>query len=131
MSGLISGLNAALTTIRNENSVSLASLNFDFTLIKLEAPAEFNGVRTMISQKRKIDAEEGVLHQTARKLGALFQGMLPSISSLIKAYGKRVSEISEIPRINPRPSDKDGIFANQIGVDATSIWAAVTSGEGA
>jgi hypothetical protein len=37
MSGLISGLNAALTTIRNENSVSLASLNFDFTLIKLEA----------------------------------------------------------------------------------------------
>jgi hypothetical protein len=85
----------------------------------------------MISQKRKIDAEEGVLHQTARKLGALFQGMLPSIPSLIKAYGKRVSEISEIPRINPRPSDKDGIFANQIGIDATSIWAAVTSGEGA
>jgi hypothetical protein len=85
----------------------------------------------MISQTRKVDAEDGILHQTARKLGALFQGMLPSTPSLFKAYGKRVSEISEIPTINPRPSEKDGIFANQIGADATSIWAAVTSGEGA
>jgi hypothetical protein len=131
MSGPIGRLSAALTTVHTENAVSLANLNVDFTLIKLEAPPEFSGVRAMISQTRKVDAEDGILHQTARKLGALFQGMLPSTPSLFKAYGKRVSEISEIPTINPRPSEKDGIFANQIGADATSIWAAVTSGEGA
>ncbi|KAE9374640.1 hypothetical protein N431DRAFT_277613, partial [Stipitochalara longipes BDJ] len=122
---------AALGTIHNENAVSLASLNVDFTLIKMEAPPEFKGVGTTISEKRKTNAEDGAVHRTARKLGALFEGIIPSTPELYKAYGTRVSELSQSTKINPKPSPRDGMFASHIGADSTSLWAAVTSGDGA
>jgi hypothetical protein len=133
MAGPIGRLTAALSTIYNENSVSLANLNFDFTLVKLEAPVEYQEVGTTISRRRKLDAEEGNLHRTARKLGALFQGSIPSSAALFKAYGTRVSEIAASKSLNPQESDKErhGIFASQVGADSASIWAAVTSGPGA
>jgi len=132
MAGAISKITAALGSIHNENSVSLANLNFDFTLVKLEVPGEYNGLGATISRKRKIEAEEGALHKTARRLGALFTGMLPKTDDLFKAYGTRVSEISAMPSINPRDSaEKEGIFASHVGVDTASIWAAVTSGSSA
>lgn len=50
---------------------------------------------------------------------------------LLRAFGRRVSEISSMPGINPKSSDRNNMFAGQIGLDATSIWAAATSGAGA
>jgi hypothetical protein len=97
-------------------------------LIKLDAPPEYSGLGSLISQKRKTDAEDGRLHQTARKLGALFDAVVPRAPALFKAYGIRATEISSIPSVNPKPSSRDGVFANHIGADVSSIWAAVTSG---
>lgn len=68
---------------------------------------------------------------TARKLGALFADDLPSTPNLANAYGLRVSEIAENPKLNPRGSDADGPLASHVGADGTSIWAAATSGKGA
>jgi hypothetical protein len=126
MSSLSGKLTAALATLSSPTSLSLA--NVDITLVKYEAPKEYQGLGQTMSIERKADAEHGRLHRTARKLGALFEGTLPIPSSLFKAYGRRVSEISEQPGINPRGSDRHGIFASQIGADSTSIWATVTSG---
>ncbi|KAF8850687.1 hypothetical protein BDZ45DRAFT_185766 [Acephala macrosclerotiorum] len=132
MAGAIGRVTAALATVHNENSAALANFNFDFTLIKREAPVEYSAVGATISRKRKIDAEEGRLHKTARKLGALFEGSLPRTEKLFRSYGKRVSEISSIPSINPRDGlDRGGFFANHVGAETTSIWAAVTSGSAA
>jgi hypothetical protein len=131
MSNTISRVTAAMTAIYNENSVSLANLNVDFTLIKLEAPSEFLGVGRTISHSRKHSAEDGSVHKTARKLGALFDSKMPSTPELYRAYGKRVSEISQSATANPQPTAKDGLFASYVGADSTSLWAAVTSGEGA
>jgi hypothetical protein len=129
MAGTIGRVTAALTSVHNENAVSLANLNFDFTLVKLEAPKEFHGLGATISQRRKADAESGTLHKTARKLGALFEKVIPHTPALYRVYGTRVSEISKDPTVNPQK--KEGIFASQIGADSASIWAAVTSGSSA
>ena len=40
MAGTIGRITAAVTSVHNENAASLANLNFDFTLVKLEAPPE-------------------------------------------------------------------------------------------
>lgn len=134
MSGPLSfgRVTAALTSLHNENSASLMAANFDFTLIKVTVPPEFKGLGATISRKRKDDAEDGTVHRTARRLGALFGNILPPTDELFRAYGTRVSEISAMPGINPRENvQRDGIFASHIGADTTSIWAAVTSGSAA
>ena len=130
MAGIGKVTGSALT-LHNENSLSLANFNVDFTLLKVEAPPEFMDVGAAISPARKAEAEEGPLHQTARKLGALFEAILPPVPELLKAYGKRVSEILKSTQINPRASPRGGIFGDQIGADAASVWAAATSGGGA
>lgn len=68
---------------------------------------------------------------TARKLGALFKDILPPTPNLIRQYGTRASEIAGNRAVNPPASPADGIFADHVGIDGTSIWAAATSGEGA
>lgn len=72
-------------------------------------------------------AEQGSSHVTAQKLGALFKDILPSKPSLLKAYGFRVSEIAQFPAVNPRTDKEYGPFAEHIGVEGTTIWAAATS----
>ena len=114
-----------------DNTLALASINFDFSLIKIEAPLEYHGLGTGLSAKRKRKAEVGSVHITARKLGALFVGDLPQTPNLARAYGLRVSEIAESPKFNPKGSPSDGPFAEHVGADGTSIWAAATSGPGA
>ncbi|KAM3072718.1 hypothetical protein ACMFMF_007051 [Clarireedia jacksonii] len=129
MAGSIGRITAALGTVHNENTASLATLNFDFTLIKLEAPVEYTGLGQAISKTRKINAEEGNLHKTARRLGALFKDVLPETEDLLRPYGTRVSEIASILAINPtETSHGAGIFDRYYGADSTSIWAAATSG---
>ena len=97
--------------------------------MKLAPPKEYDGLGASISVKRKADAEEGELHRTTRKLGALFEIILPATPALFRAYGRRVSEISQSKLVRPSGSIKHGIFAKELGADFTSIWAAVTSGD--
>ncbi|KAH0565865.1 hypothetical protein GP486_000743 [Trichoglossum hirsutum] len=127
----LGSLNTALGSFHNENVLTLARINFDFSLFKVEAPKEFDGLGASLSTQRRKDAEDGTFHQTARKLGALFEQLLPPIPALVKAYGQRVSEISRSPTANPPASWADGVFTNQVGADGTAIWAAATSGSSA
>ncbi|KAI3319528.1 hypothetical protein HD806DRAFT_525510 [Xylariaceae sp. AK1471] len=103
-------LQAALAAATNEVTVAAANINFDFTLVKYEAPKEYQQLGNLLSSRRKEDAETGKSHITARRLAALFEGVCPDTPKLIAAYGQRVSDISQLT-----------------GVDATSIWAAATS----
>ncbi|KAK7959054.1 uncharacterized protein PG986_003908 [Apiospora aurea] len=72
---------------------------------------------------------DGPLHVTARKLGALFQSAWPKDPSLTQAYGLRSSEIAKLPEVNPRGTARHGLFADHVGADGTTIWAAATSGD--
>lgn len=122
---------ASMFTMPNEITVAAANFNFDFSLMKVEAPKEFHGVRDALSQHRRSEAEDGKPHVTARRLGALFEALVPPIPHLITAYGKRVSYIcSQLTEELPR-QEKTGIFTTQAGPDGTNIWAAATSGKGA
>lgn len=127
----IGRITTALASGHNENQLSLVNLNPDFTLLKVQAPLQFEGIGSMISSKRKENAESGLSHKTARKLGALFDGILPEIPELIAAYGIRASEIARSERFETKDQKANQIFADQIGADTTSIWAAATSGEAA
>lgn len=127
----ISRLTASLASVSNELTVAAAALNFDFSLVKIDAPEEFKLVGGTLSAQRRSDAEGGKTHVTARKLGALFDRMIPPIPNLIKAYGHRASVVSSTPAANPQASSRDGAFAAQVGADGTTLWAAATSGRGA
>jgi len=127
----ISKITASLASATNEVTVAAANLNFDFSLVKLEAPKEFSAIGPTLSRRRRDNAEYGPSHITARKLGALFEGLIPPTPNLIRAYGLRASEISATSLINPKGSPKDGLFAAQVGLDGTGLWAAATSGTAA
>ncbi|KAI0508540.1 hypothetical protein F5B22DRAFT_620195 [Xylaria bambusicola] len=121
-------ISASILSAKQETAVGLASLHFDFSLVKVEPPKEFLRLGKEISTARRLSAEEGQPHSTARKLGALFQNWLPKTPHLIRAYGIRASEIAATPEVNPKGSRSDGIFADHVGIDGTSVWAAATSG---
>ena len=96
----MSQISASFISATNQNSVGLANFNIEFSLVKIAAPEEYQGLGTLLSQRRRENAEEGPLHRTARKLGLLFEQLVPPISDLIKAYGIRVSEIASQLNIN-------------------------------
>jgi hypothetical protein len=127
----ISKLNASWLSVAQENTLALANAHFDFSLIKFESPPEFRGLGAALTSNRRTVAEDGHLHVVARKLGALFEHVLPKTSILIKKYGTRVSEIAAKPNVNPVGTLNDGAFRDHIGADGTSIWAAATSGNSA
>lgn len=120
-------LQAALAAATNEVTVAAANISFDFTLVKYEAPKEFQPLKGFLTTTRKDEAESGKTHVTARRLGALFNGICPETPALIKAYGARVSEISKEATEKQSRDYSKSIFAAYVGVDATSIWAAATS----
>src|SRR5205085_3192558 len=74
-------------------------------------------------------AENGLTHVTARKLGALFEKVIPDTPALVRAYGTRASQIMKSPVANPKRSGQYGFLQDHIGADATSLWAAATSGK--
>ncbi|KAI6764149.1 hypothetical protein HG530_007938 [Fusarium avenaceum] len=125
----IGKLQAALTAATNEVTVAAANINFDFTLVKFEAPKEYQPLGTVLSAKRKHDAEHGKDHVTARRLYALFEDSCPDTPNLIRAYGERVSYISKLATDSVSKKYSDSIFSAFTGVDGTSIWAAVTSSQ--
>ena len=126
MSSAISRFTSALLAGSQENTLALASLNFDFSLYKVEAPIEYHDLGQCLSNERRSVAENGSQHIIARKLGALFRSKIPKVPHLIKAYGQRASKIA---RTTTDFTSKDqGFLAGQIGIDGTTIWAAATSG---
>ncbi|KAI1474275.1 hypothetical protein F4774DRAFT_342192 [Daldinia eschscholtzii] len=127
-SSVISKFISSLTSIQPEASFALGNINLDFTLLKIDAPVEFEGVRNSISKFRKDNAETGDLHRTARKLGALFDDVAPKSPDLLSAYGHRVSEICKKENIDSAERARHGIFSHFIGADSSSVWAAATSG---
>ncbi|KAK5631958.1 hypothetical protein RRF57_007672 [Xylaria bambusicola] len=122
---------ASWLSAAQETNFGLATFHVDFSLIKVEAPAEFQTIGRELAMSRRQAAEEGDHHVIARKLGALFQHCLPSTPHLIKAYGHRATEIILAAGADSEPSTMKSIFADQAGVDATSLWAAATSGAAA
>ncbi|KAJ4296847.1 hypothetical protein N0V90_006895 [Kalmusia sp. IMI 367209] len=127
----ISKFSSALLSVPSEVTLAAANFNINFSLMKVEAPKEFNGLRDVLSRTRRREAEEGLLHMTARTLAALFESEIPPIPHLTETYGKRVSEICELLGDTSQRSLKTGMFADKAGADGTSIWAAATSGQGA
>lgn len=123
----ISKLQAALASVTNEVTNAAASINFDFTLVKLEAPKEFHPLGSSLSKLRLDNAECGPIHVTARRLGALFDNMLPSTPSLLEAYGSRASDNALAAKNKITPEPENSMFAAYGGIDGTSIWAAATS----
>ena len=124
----ISKLQASLAAVTNELTVAAANIKFDFTLVKCEAPKEYRALGENLSIKRKDEAETGMIHITAQRLGALFEGVCSPTPNLVKAYGTRVSEISEAVKEKFGPDHAKGtIFSAQAGIDGASIWAAATS----
>ena len=90
----INKFTASALSATNENTLALANFNIDFSLVKVEAPLEYQGLRSALSPRRVENAEQGPLHRTARRLGALFEQILPPIKTLAEAYGRRASEIA-------------------------------------
>ncbi|KAK2808292.1 hypothetical protein FQN50_004851 [Emmonsiellopsis sp. PD_5] len=127
----INRLQASLASATNEVTVAAANINFEFTLVKYEAPKEYQPLGKILSAKRKKDAEYGSSHVTARRLGALFEGVCPNTPNLVKTYGERVSEISKSAIDKGHNEYSQSIFSAYAGVDATSIWAAATSSKAA
>lgn len=126
----LGSVKAALVNGISEATATLVNFNLDFSLIRLDAPKEFSPVGAILSPSRRESAESGLVHTTARKLGALFDPLLPDTPELIKAYGTRASEIAK--KSNSENSHTNyGVFQSQVGVDATSIWASATSGAAA
>jgi hypothetical protein len=112
----------------NENYAALANIKFDFSLVKMEAPIEFNGIASALSARRRVEAEEGPSHKTARRLGALFEDIVPSTPKLISAFGLRMSEIMNTSGVNVIGTGQHGPFEPYVGADGTTLWAAATSG---
>ncbi|CAM1510041.1 Fc.00g003760.m01.CDS01 [Cosmosporella sp. VM-42] len=122
---------AAALSNTNELTVAAAAFNIDFSLLKMDAPPEYSGIRDVLSTHRIKEAEDGQPHMIARRLGALFESLIPPIPHLIKAYGTRVSEISECLKDKNQYRPNTTLFEEFTGPNATSIWAAATSGKGA
>ncbi|KAL8789433.1 MAG: hypothetical protein Q9213_001190 [Squamulea squamosa] len=127
----IGRVTASALAASNENSFGLANFNIDLSLVKVEAPIEYQGLRSALSRHRVENAEQGPQHRTARRLGALFEQILPPIKTLAEAYGRRSSQIAEMEKQNSPSSSRNGPFAQHTGLDGTSIYAAATSGPSA
>lgn len=102
---------ASAVSATNEVNLGLATFNIDFSLVKVEAPVEYRGLRNALSRRRVENAEQGPLHRTARRLGALFESILPPIQTLAEAYGRRASDIAATGKLNRQV--RDSIFQRQ------------------
>lgn len=124
----IGKLSGSVISAANENTLALFNVKVDFSLIRCDPSKEYVPVGLALTDARRKEAEDGLLHATACKLGFLFHEMLPDTPKIIKAYGIRVSEILSRPDISPAGTENDGPFQAFVGADCTSIWAAATCG---
>lgn len=117
----IGKLQAALASVTNAVTLAAANINFDFTLVKYEAPKEFHQLGSSLSKLRAENAEHGPIRITTRRLGALSDGLLPSTPRLLKAYGFRASEIALATKDTITLEPDNTAFAAYGKVDGTSI----------
>jgi hypothetical protein len=123
-------LSMALGAGTLETNIALARINFDFSLYKVAAPTEYQGLSEVLSVKRRETAESGSSHITARKLNALFEQDLPPIPNIIRTYGLRSSEVARLTKDEEtRRSVAQRFFPEHSGIDGTTVWAAATSGD--
>ncbi|EOO00567.1 hypothetical protein UCRPA7_3933 [Phaeoacremonium minimum UCRPA7] len=130
----IGNITAAAAAARADTTLALANFNFEISLFtkRVNPPVEYEGVGQHLAKARLQEAQDGSQHTTARKLGLLFKGILPTTPNLIKAYGSRASEIAKSAKANPKGDVSSyGPFTNRVGADATTLWAAATSGHAA
>jgi hypothetical protein len=122
-----------MSAVTNQAEVhfSAASLYLNLSLFKVQPPDEYKDIGRSISARRKTEADEGQSHRTAVELGYLFGGIVPKVPNLFRAYGLRCSELANSSTFNPKGSSQHGLFANEVGLDGTSVWAAATSGDAA
>jgi hypothetical protein len=120
-------INGAIVSNQAEAHLSAASIHIDFSIVKIHD--EWRDIGRSLSARRKTEADEGQSRLTAAELGILFGGLVPNVPNLISAYGSRCSEIANSPTFNPKGSSQHGLFADEVGVDGTSVWAAATSGD--
>jgi hypothetical protein len=92
----------SLLSATNQNSVALANINLDFSLIKICPSKEYEGLGMALSQHRRECALDGEIHRTARRLGALFEPVIPPIPNLTEVYGQRVSEIANAKSVTSK-----------------------------
>jgi hypothetical protein len=97
-------LDASIFSAKNDNTLTLANANVDFALVKIEVPKHFEGLGKALSKQRLENAERGPQHRTARRLGALFEQVIPNVDTLAAAYGERVSEIATSSKLNLKVS---------------------------
>ncbi|CAD6448744.1 ce9f9be7-abfb-43ec-ab92-24aa73e21e9a-CDS [Sclerotinia trifoliorum] len=90
------------------------------------APKEYQTLVNALLRKHKDGTEPASPHINARKLAALFEGICPPTSNLIKAYGVRVLEIAGLAQ-EQTSQPSNSMFAVHNGVDGTLIWAAAIS----
>jgi hypothetical protein len=114
-----------------ETTLALANLNVDFSIVRYEAKPKFQELGKQLSKRRKVEAKDGMIHLTARRLGALFTDVVPPVDSLCKLYGMRASKLASNPLVNPKGSTAHSPLAGHIGLDRTALWAVATSGPGA
>ncbi|KAJ8131732.1 hypothetical protein O1611_g1895 [Lasiodiplodia mahajangana] len=132
LAGGVVSLQAALASVTNEVTVAAANLNFDFTLVKCEAPKEYQSIGQSLTPYRKAEAEGGSQHVTARRLGALFEGVCPKVPNLLGAFGTRAAEIAQDSSTHSQYKPTENwIFSDYTGIDSTSLWAAATSSKAA
>ncbi|KAL6354008.1 hypothetical protein LRP88_12639 [Fusarium phalaenopsidis] len=124
---VFSQLDASIFSAKNENNVGFLNASVDFSLVKVEVPKQFEGLGKALSPYRRENAERGPQHRTARRLGALFEQVIPNIEVLAATYGERVSEIATSCQLELKATEY-GPFAGYVGVDGTSIYAAASSG---
>jgi hypothetical protein len=59
---------ASAVGINNENSLALANAKFDFTLLKIKAPAEYASLGSSLSVARREEAEDGPIYYSMNLL---------------------------------------------------------------
>ncbi|KAL0775879.1 hypothetical protein CaCOL14_007166 [Colletotrichum acutatum] len=123
----IGNFQTSLVSVRNEISPALVNVNLHISLFRGNPAVEFQRVGSALTAWRRKEAEDGILHKTACRLGFLFNDILPDTPELLKAIGIRASDILDSPNINPQGTTQDGPFKDFIGADGTCIWAAATS----
>lgn len=123
----IPNFSGSIIAANNQNVAGLVNFNLDVSLVRCNAPKEFSTIGPALSLNRRNEAEGGQQHKLARRLGFLFNDIVPQTPKLIKAFGTRVSDILRRPGVNPQGTNEDGPFRDFVGADGTSIWAAATS----
>ena len=124
-------IKGSLLTNSAEAHFSAAAVHLDFSIVKVQPYEEYRDIGRSLSARRRVEADEGQPHVTAFQLGRLFSNLVPAIPNLIRAFGIRCSELANSPVFNPQGTSKHGLFANDVGLDSTSVWAAATSGDAA